>query len=180
MPSTTIRYDWPSLKLLYVGGASHTDIAHALTKDCPEEFDRVRAAIAKASSRDDWPALRNASQTIVSARPEASPLNDSTLSHLPSQSVTKVAAECFSARKSRYLDVTSGFIDRAATQLRQRGIDSLESAALAAKLMLPVHELARDIHGLNAKESGNQVNVNILSEWAGGDPPAIEVEAESE
>jgi hypothetical protein len=81
-----------------------------------------------------------------------------------SQNVTTAAGNLYAARKNAYLDVTAKFIDRAATQLDRRAIDSLEDAALAGKLFLPVHELARDIHGLNARESANQVNVNILSE----------------
>jgi hypothetical protein len=161
-----IRYDWPSIKLLYVGGASHSDIATALTKNQPDLFDRVRAAIAQSSSRDDWPSLRQLSIDVVQSRPDAVPNNHNTVSRLKSHDVTLLAASTHSARKNRYLDITSKFLDRAATTLDQRRVDTLEQAAMAAKLMQPVHEIARDIHGLSSKDGVNQVNVNILSQWA--------------
>lgn len=173
-----IRYDWSSIKLLYVGGASHSDIAHGLTIDCPEHFDRARAAIAQASSRDDWPSLRELSNTLVQSRVNAHKSNDSTLNRVESHLVTQTAASTYAARKNRYLDVTSRFIDRASDQLEKREIESLEQAALAAKLMQPVHEIARDIHGLNAKEGAGQVQVNILSDWAGGIPPSLDVQTQ--
>jgi hypothetical protein len=171
-----IRYDWPRLKLLYVGGASNTDIARSITTDFPEHFERVRAAINQRSCREEWPKLREESVTLVNSRSGLSKNNDSPLQPPSSQNVITTAANTASVRKNRYLEITSKFIDRAASQLESHPVESLADAALAAKFMLPVHEIAKDVHGLNGKDGSNQVQVNILSDWAGSGPPEIQVE----
>lgn len=165
-----IRYDWPSIKLLYVGGASVTDIARSLTKDYPDHFTRIQNTISVRAQRDEWKKVRDSALELLALRPESSRGNDSTLSPVMSKDVMSMAANTASVRKNRYLDVTTEAIDRAASTLKDRPINTLEEAAMAFKLMEPVHALARDVHGLSAKDGANQVQVNILSQWAGGIP----------
>ncbi len=165
MPPTAIRYDWPSIKLLYVAGAGVTEIARSLTRDRPDDFARIRGTIAQRCTRDRWPALRTAGLQLTQDRPQGSKGNDSVSDKIMSQNVTMAAANLYAARKDSYRERTSRFIDRASLQLDQRPIESLEDASRAGKLFQPVHELARDIHGLNAKEGSHNLNVNILSQW---------------
>lgn len=175
--SGPIRYDWPGIKLLYVAGAGCSEIAHSMTAQTTHLFERVRAAIAQRCSVDEWPKLREAGLKLSESRPVGSKNNDSLSDRLLSRNITATAGGCLAARKNRYLDITSKFIDRASDQLDKREISSLEQAALAAKLMQPVHEIAKDVHGLNSKDGVNQVNVNILSQWTDSGPPAVEVES---
>ena len=171
-----IRYDWPNLKLLYVGGAGVADIARALTVEFPDHFERVQNTINRRSAREEWPKVREDSANLIRMRPESSKNNVSLLERPMSQNVLTTAANTRSVRKERYLNSTSAFIDKAAQQLDNHPISSLADAALAAKLMEPVHAIAKDVHGLNAKDGSNAVQVNILSEWAGSGPPEVSVE----
>jgi len=170
MPPTAIRCDWPAIKLLYVAGNGVTDIARSLTKDSPAECSRIRATIAQRCKREDWPALRKAGLQLAQDRPPGSKGNDSVSDSILSPDVTKAAGNLFALRKDAYRERTTRFIDRASVQLDRRPIDSLEDAALAGKLFQPVHEIARDIHGLNAKEGSHNLQINFLSDLAGKIP----------
>lgn len=168
--SGPIRYDWPSIKLLYASGAGVSEIAHSMSKDFPEQFKRIRAAIAQRCSLDEWPKIREAGQALAHSRPAGSKNNDSLSVLPPSHNVTAIAQNLQSARKSRYLEVTSKFIEKASNHLEGHPIQCLADAAMAAKLFAPVHEIAKDVHGLNGKDGQNLLQVNVLSQWAGGIP----------
>lgn len=171
--SGPVRYNWPEIKLLYMGGATAQQIANALSAGNPESTETIRAAIAKQSSRNDWPSeLASITQKVSEAKNGRQYLPDGQ-NNTQSLSVTEASVTLASERKARYLEITSKFADRAAKTLDQRQIDTLEDAAMAAKLFQPVHELARDIHGLNGKDVGNQVQVNILSDWANKVPDFV-------
>ena len=165
-----IRYDWQTIKLLYISGASSTDIARSLTLDCPDAMNRVRNTICKRGERDGWKEIREAGLKLTQNRPANSMNNDSRLESALSQSVESIAQNVYSARKSRYLDITTRFVDRSATALDNRSINNLEEAAMAAKLMEPVHAIAKDVHGLNAKEGTHNLQVNFLSDFSGQIP----------
>lgn len=162
-----IRYDWPQIKLLYVAGAGVTDLARSLTIDQPDEFDRVRAAVAQRAHREEWLEIRDAGLKMTQNRPEGSKNNVSALERPLSQNVQILAQNIFAERKKLYIERTTGFIDRASKRLEERKVATLEDAAMAAKLFEPVHAIARDVHGLNAKEGTHNLQVNILSDWAG-------------
>jgi hypothetical protein len=172
MPQTLIRYDWPAIKLLYVAGAGVTEIARSLAGDRPEDNVRIRATVAQRCKREDWPALRSKGLQLAQDRPPGSKGNDSVSDKMMSQHVT-IAAGLLADRKNAYCERTSRFIDRASLQLDQRPIESLEDASQAGKMFQPVHVLARDIHGLNAKEPAAALQVNFL-----GNPRMYKVEVD--
>ena len=81
----------------------------------------------------------------------------------------------FSARKRKYLDRTSLFGDQASEKLTETPVESLHDASLRAKLFEPVHNIMKTVHGLDAKEGSTNLQVNLLSNWA-GQMPVVEVE----
>jgi hypothetical protein len=151
---------------LFTAGVSAADIAKSLTKTCPDAYLTVRKTIATRSQRYEWAKVAEDARKLVSSEPRA--ISDVFRSqNAMSPNVVAYAANIASERKNRYLDVTTGFIDKAVTKLQEHPIESLQDASVAAKLMEPVHKIAVDVHGLNAKESPASLQVNILSQ--GGD-----------
>lgn len=156
-----IRYDWPSIQLMFSTGVSPIDIARALTKDCPDSLETVRKTIAKRSQRYEWGKMVEEARKLISSHPDAISEVDRARSAV-SPSVVQSAVNVYSERKSRYLEATTQFVDRAVGTLATRDVSSLEAAAVSAKLMEPIHKLAVDIHGLNAKDSPAALQVNFL------------------
>jgi isocitrate/isopropylmalate dehydrogenase len=164
-----IRYDWPNIQLLFTAGASPADIAKALTKDCPDQYDVVRNTVAKRSQRYEWGQIAEDARKLASSEPRAISAIAKSNSAL-STNVLAGAANVFAERKSRYLEVTTDFVDRSVSKLKDHPINNLADASVAAKLMEPVHKIAVDIHGLNAKDSPAALQVNFL-----GSPDACKV-----
>lgn len=175
-----IRYDWQGIKLLYVAGASVTDIARSLTADCPEYFVRVQNTVSVKVKRDEWQSIKDRALSLAETRKSNSLAHKDQGPRALSEGVMLSAANILASRKTAYRERTSKFIDRASIELEKRPIESLEDASLAGKLFDPIHELARDIHGLHAKEGSHSLQVNVLSNWAGKIPEPIEVETESQ
>lgn len=155
-----IRYDWPGIQLLFTAGCSPADIARSLTQDCPDNYDTVRKTVAQRSSRYEWTKTADEAKKLVSANPSSIYNKTKELS----SSVVGLAQNIALERKKSYLDRTSGFIDRASKLLEDRPLESLEDAAMAGKLFDPVHQIAKDVHGLNAREPVAALQVNILSD----------------
>lgn len=154
-----IRYDWSQLKLLYVSGVGCTDLAKSLTKDCPEEFNRVRGAISMQCHREEWEKIRESGRAIISQQPSTTKNNGST----QLQNVaTDLAASVFAHRKNSYLDKTTLKVDQAAEILAKQPLNDMEDVHLAFKQFEPVHRMAVDLHGLNAKDSPAALNVSFL------------------
>lgn len=159
-----IRYNWPEIKLLYVSGASCTDIARGLTKDCPDHTNRARSAIAQRCCRDGWPEIRDAGKKFMETRPINAKNHDSRFQPSLLQDGARMAANVFADRKNSYLERASSFVDKSSKLLDDREINNLEEAALAAQLFDPVHKIAKDVHGLNVKEPAAALQVNFLSD----------------
>lgn len=155
-----IRYDWPEIRLLFVGGSTVADIARSLTVDCPDSYDTVSNTIYTRARRDEWAETSRQVAKLAESRPRASVNGSSELSTTVQTMAQNIAIE----RKKSYIDRTSGFIDKASKLLEDRPLQTLEDAAMAGKLFDPVHQIAKDIHGLNAREPVAALQVNILSE----------------
>lgn len=155
-----IRYDWSGIQLLWTAGASAADIAKSLTQDFPEQYDIVRNTVAKRAQRHEWHQTAKEAQKLVSANPSSFYNKPRELS----ASVLATSVNIASERKKNYVDRVAGFLDKSSKLLEDRPLESLEDAALAGKLMEPVHNIARDIHGLNAREPVAALQVNFLSD----------------
>lgn len=168
--SGPIRYDWHEIKLLFVAGAGVTDIARSITKDQPELLDRVSNTIQQRCGRDEWAKLRADAISLIQERPPTSKNNSTVIERLASPNVIQMAQNIFAARKHSYLERTSLFGDQASKRLVETEVQSLEEASLKAKLFEPVHNMMKTVHGLDAKEGSTNLQVNVLSDWAGKYP----------
>lgn len=168
-----LRYDWPEIKLMYVAGASAADIARALTQTQPDAFRRVQNTILQACGRGEWNKLREKAVKLTESRPEGSKNNVSTLSPPSSTNVIAMAQNILSARKNKYLDVMTEAIERGSLAVKRASLDTLEDVAMTFKLAEPMHAIAKDVHGLNAKDSVQAMQVNFLSDFAGALPMPV-------
>lgn len=159
-----IRYDWPNIQLLWTAGATAADIARSMTRDCPEEYDKVRNTVAVRAARNEWAKTAEDARKLVSGQTRAITDGFQKTRNALSTDVIGQAANIALQHKNAYVSRVSAWGDKVSSVLEQQQVTTMDQVQTTAIQLKPAHDILKDIHGLNARENSTQVNFNMLSD----------------
>lgn len=172
-PEGESRLDWSAVEAMWLTGIGATEIARTICPNDKTSAKRVRDRIYCHAYKHGWTKrlekahkMQELADKLLEKPKTAQPTQISPVEQtkLEVTNGAQIAANIMATRKEAYLQKTSKAIDKATELLEKHEMHTLEDAGLAFAAFEPVHKIAKDVHGLDAKNVTNAVQVNFLSQ----------------